>query len=219
MALRLAQSIRGTLAIRILGVLVLIAVLLMGRFATRQQQTLIIYAVVTCVWLMFFYLGVQALQMRKQVRDQIHNPRLFALAARAQEEWLGLVLACVGALILIFGAFTISGVRQDWSAFGGILVFIAWYLIWRGAYAICLNGTLHYNSLFGGYREVGLEGIRSARLVVGFHPTRPTVRIEIYPAGGEGPIVINRAIFKRPDMESVVKWLGPKIQAEAGAAR
>jgi hypothetical protein len=102
-------------------------------------------------------------------------------------------------------------VRQDWSALGGIGIFIAWYFIWRGAYAISLNGVLQYSSLFGGYRQVRWEEISSARLIAGIHPTRPTMRLEIYPVTDEKPIVINRTIFKPSDVQSVVKWLGPKV--------
>ena len=55
---------------------------------------------------------------------------------------LGWCSAIVGVLILRLAVFTIAGTRQDWSALGGILMFIAWYLIWRGGYAICLDGAL-----------------------------------------------------------------------------
>jgi hypothetical protein len=201
---------------RFIGLLLLVAIVVVARSGTAREQTISVDLGVACVWFVFFFLGVKALLVRKQVRGQIHDPRLFALAARPQEEWLGLVLAIVGVLILAFGGFTIAGTRQDWSALGGILMFIAWYLIWRGGYAICLDGALHYSSLFGGYRQVRFEDIGSARLIVGVHPTRPTVRLEIYPASEENPIVINRAIFKRADIESVLKWLGAKLRGGAG---
>jgi len=199
--------------------LLLIGIVVIARFATTRQQTEIVYAAVACVWLIIFFLGMKALLIRKQVRGQIHNPRLFALAARPQEEWLGLVLAIVGVLILAFGGFTIAGTRQDWSALGGILMFIAWYLIWRGAYAIWMNDALHYISLFGGYRQVGLEDIGSARVIVGLHPSRPTMRLEVYPVNDEDPIVINRAVFKRHDMDSVLKWINTKLREGTEATK
>lgn len=204
---------------RQIAVLLLIAIVLIARFASSHQQTVFVDVVLASVWMIFVFLGLKALLARKEMSRQMKNARLFALAAGRGAEWLGFTFAVVGALVLIFGGFTISGVRQDWSALGGILIFIAWYFIWRGAYAIGLNGALHYNSLFGGYRQIRCEGVSSARLIVGVHPTRPSVRLEIYPVSEEEPIVINRAVFRRPDMESVVKWLGPKLRAGAGAAR
>jgi hypothetical protein len=213
MALRLAQTRNRKLPIRVFGVVLLVASVLVLRVANGRQQAVFIYAVLACVWMIFFLLGVKALQVRKQLRVQLRNPRLLALATRPQAEWLGLVLALLGALVLAFGAFTISGTRQDWSALGGIAVFISWYFIWRGAYAMSLNGALHYSSLFGGYRQVRFEDIGSARIIVGLHPTRPTVRLEIYPVVDEEPVVvINRKVFKRTDIDSVVTWLGPKLK-------
>jgi hypothetical protein len=75
-----------------------------------------------------------------------------------------------------------------------------------------LNGALHYSSLFGGYRRVRFEDIGSARIIVGLHPTRPTVRLEIYPVDDRAPVVINRKVFKRTDIDSIVTWLGPKLK-------
>jgi hypothetical protein len=192
----------------------LLAGVLMARLTSAQRQTLLVYVAVSCGWVVFFSLGVKALTVRKRLKDDMHNPRLLALATRPQAVWLGLVLTVLGALVLVFGAFTISGTRQDWSALGGIAVFISWYFIWRGAYAISLNGTLHYSSLFGGYRQVRFEDIGPARIIVGLHPTRPTVRLEIYPVNDEEPVVINRKVFRRTDMESLVRWLGPKLQKQ-----
>jgi hypothetical protein len=185
MAVRLARTGRGKLLIKVFGVLLLIAIVIVGRVASNRQQTVFVYVVLACVWMIFVFLGVKSLLVRKEMSGQMHNPRLLALATRPQAVWLGLVLTVLGALVLVFGAFTISGTRQDWSALGGIAVFISWYFIWRGAYAISLNGTLHYSSLFGGYRQVRFEDIGSARIIVGLHPTRPTVRLEIYPVNDE----------------------------------
>jgi hypothetical protein len=212
MGLRLAWTGRWQAPIRAFGVLLLIAVVLVGRFANHRQQTVFVCAVVACVWMIFVFLGVKALLVRKEMSGRMKNPRLFALAARPQAEWLGLLLAVVSALILAFGSFTISGTRQDWSALGGIGIFISWYFIWRGAYAMSLNGALHYSSLFGGYRRVRFEDIGSARIIVGLHPTRPTVRLEIYPVDDRAPVVINRKVFKRTDIDSIVTWLGPKLK-------
>jgi hypothetical protein len=214
MAVRLARTGRGKLLIKVFGVLLLIAIVIVGRVASNRQQTVFVYVVLACVWMIFVFLGVKSLLVRKEMSGQMHNPRLLALATRPQAVWLGLVLTVLGALVLVFGAFTISGTRQDWSALGGIAVFISWYFIWRGAYAISLNGTLHYSSLFGGYRQVRFEDIGSARIIVGLHPTRPTVRLEIYPVNDEEPVVINRKVFRRTDMESLVRWLGPKLQKQ-----
>lgn len=115
---------------------------------------------------------------------QMNNPRLFALADGPGAEWPGFAFALLGARVLIFRGFTISGIRQDWSALGGILIFISWYFIWRGAYVIAVNGPLHYNSLLGGCRQIRFEDVGSAKLIVGFHPIRPSVRFEIYPVSG-----------------------------------
>lgn len=217
MALRLPWT-GPQLPIRVVGVLLLIAVVLVGRFGNNRQHAVFVLGVVACVWMLFVFLGVKALLVRKKMSGHMKNPRLFALATRPQAEWLGLLLAVVGALVLAFGAFTISGTRQDWSALGGIGVFISWYFIWRGAYAMSLNGALHYGSLFGGYRQVRFEDIGSARLIVGLHPTRPTVRLEIYPVDDEKPVVINRAVFKPSDMEVVIKWLDSKLR-DSGETR
>jgi len=183
----------------------------MTRFASKQQQTEIVYVAMGCTWAVFFTLGVRALVARKKLSS--HDWRLFGLAARKNEEWLGLGLAIVGVPVLVFGTFTMSGVQQDWSALGGILMFIAWYLIWRGAYMICLdNETLHYTSLFGGYRQVKIEEISASRSIVAIHPTRPTVRLEIYQPNQQGPIVINRAIFKPRLIEILVNRLGATLR-------
>ena len=220
MSVKVTWISRSMAVTRILSLVLLIAIAVVARYGTAQQQTIAVYGGVACVWVVFSYLGVRALLARKQVKVQIvHDRQMFALAARPQEEWLGLALACVGALILIFGSFTISDVQEDWSALGGVLIFISWYLIWRGAYAISVNGSLHYISLFSGYRRARLEDIQSAKFIVALHPTRPTMRFEIYPVRGEDPIVINRKIFRPKDIEPVVKWLGAKIKAGAGAAR
>lgn len=214
MAVRLVRTGRGKLPIKVFGVLLLIAVVLVGWVASNRQQTVFVYVAFACVWMIFVFLGVKALLVRKEMSGQMKNLRLLALATQPQAGWVGLVLAVLGALVLVFGALTISSTRQDWSALGGIGIFISWYFIWRGAYAISLNGALHYSSLFGGYRQVRFEDIGSARIIVGLHPTRPTVRLEIYPVDDEEPVVINRKVFQRTDMDSVVRWLGPKLQKQ-----
>ena len=78
---------------------------------------------------------------------------------------------------------------------------------------ICLdNETLHYTSLFGGYRQVKIEEISASRSIVAIHPTRPTVRLEIYQPNQQGPIVINRAIFKPRLIEILVNRLGATLR-------
>jgi len=190
------------------------------RFCTKPQLELLFYVAFSCAGLFFFILGANALYVRAQINRKLLRPSLYSLASRRQEEWLGLMLMPIGFLVLAFGRVNLPALRQDWTALGGILVFFTEYLIWRGAYAIWIDGSmLHYTSLGGGYRHVCLDEIISAKSIVGFHPQRPTQRLEIYTKlDKDWPIVINRAIFNRKSIDELIIWLGPKLGRLAQAA-
>jgi hypothetical protein len=212
-SVRQAQTDPRLLWTRILALALLIGTVAVIRLGTLHQQALLVYGATACVGTMFFVLGIRALYIRSRVRQRLGANSVYALAARPFATPVGLLLTVGGGLLVMFGRFSLSGVHQDWSALGGIVLFLAWYLIWRGSYAIALDGLmLHYVSLVGGYRTVTLNGIASARLVVGLHPSRPTRRIEMVPNDNLArPIVINRAVFRKKDIDLVLAWLKPKL--------
>lgn len=217
-AARSAWRRRVLLRVRLLAILVLLAILAVSGLGTSHDMSILVMAMVSCAWIVLFVRGVQALRWTDRVRHHAHAPQLSARAAPPSHQWVGLALAVVGALILASGRVTIGGIRQDWSALGGVMIFGSWYFIWRGAFAISMDGSLQYVSLFGGYRRIRLEEIDSSRrFAAGASPTLPTRRIEVYPADGGTPIVINFGIFEKRDVDAVVRWLG-QVHERPGAA-
>ena len=203
---------------RIVALVLLVGIVTVIRLGSVYQEQLVVYGATACVGTTFFVLGIRALYMKARVRSKLEANSIYALASRPLATPVGLVLIVGGGLLLALGRFSVSGVRQDWSAIGGIVLFVAWYLVWKGSYTIGLDAsTLHYLSLAGGYRAVPLDHISSARLVVGLHPTRPTQRIEITSKENPArPIVINRAVFRKKDIDSVLAWLKPKLHSVTG---
>jgi hypothetical protein len=204
---------RKLLWTRILSLVLLVVTVGVIRLGTEHQEDLLAYGGTACVGSLFFVLGVRSLYIGSCLKRLPGTSHLYASATPPTTAWAGVLLMPVGALLLIFGRFNMSGVRQDWSALGGIILFVGWGLIWWGTYTIAINDSgLHYVSLFSGCRHVRLDEITSAKVIASLHPTRPTQRIEIYPSEPtKSPIVINRAVFKKNVIDAVLAWLRPKL--------
>lgn len=198
------------IAVRVSAFAVLSLSVLVFRFGSHNLQETLPYASVTFAAVLFAFLGLYALRARTVSH---HALSFYALAAGRFEELIGLALTPIGALVIWFGILDHNSTAQDWSPLGGVVLFVAGYFVWRGAYAVWIvdNSQLHYVSLFGGHRTVCLDEIHRIRNIVAIHPTRPTQRIEIYPVQEQdNPIVMNRAIFKKADIQHVLMWLGDK---------
>jgi hypothetical protein len=80
------------------------------------------------------------------------------------------------------------------------------------------NDVLRYRSLLQGQRNVTLDEIQKAKVVIGEYSwgeeLKPFYRLEIYPyeATQKKPIIINLKVFKINDVRQILDWVDPKLK-------
>jgi hypothetical protein len=85
---------------------------------------------------------------------------------------------------------------------------------WLGANQVRITAHLLESwSLFGGYKSIQLEEVKTARIMSKWSPSSPRSRLEISSTrtDNKAPIVLALRLFQQADVDEILRWLGPKV--------
>ena len=122
-----------------------------------------------------------------------------------------------GPWLLISALLTVAALKNPgmWMAVQLSLGISALLFVWVMSFKVELkDNKLHYSSLFGGKRVIGLDEIRSSKYLIG--PERyldrflPLVRLRIDPkeTSEVRPFSINLKVFRKGDAQQIVDAVG-----------